>query len=107
MEPFAWRPSCNALILPVRVRPNARKTALSSLSLDSISININGMPQDGEANIKLVHFLSQLFHIPKSSITIIAGSKSKDKLISFPSTPSSYRQVALDFLSCIKETLLK
>lgn len=46
-----------------------------------MKIKIKSPPVDGEANEKLIRFLSKEWDVPKSKIKIIKGEKSKHKVI--------------------------
>ncbi len=70
--------------LTVRVVPSARKTEIQEIMTDgTLKIRVAAPPTEGKANKKLIEFLSDVLRIPKTNFEIIAGTSSKDKLISF------------------------
>ena len=69
--------------IAVRVTPRASSNKIASVSDDGrIKIHLTAAPVDGEANEKLIAFLSKILNVSKSSIEIVAGSTGRDKLIS-------------------------
>ncbi|MGL4561521.1 MAG: DUF167 domain-containing protein [Brevinema sp.] len=50
-----------------------------------IKLKITSPPIDGEANKKIIVFLAKNFLVPKSSIQLITGKKSKKKIFLFHS----------------------
>lgn len=73
--------SKNQLILNIYLQPGAKKTEICGIYDGHIKIKINSPPVDGKANEALVQFLSGFLDIPKSSIEIIVGHKSRIKKI--------------------------
>ncbi len=74
--------SKNELILSIYLQPGAKKSAVSGMHDRYIKIKVNLPPVDGKANEALILFLSEFLKIPKSSIKIIAGEKSRIKKLS-------------------------
>jgi uncharacterized protein (TIGR00251 family) len=57
--------------IAVRVTPRASNNKIASVSEDgSIKIHLTAAPVDGEANEKLIAFLSKILNVSKSSIEI-------------------------------------
>lgn len=69
--------------LAVRVTPRARKNAVSQILSDgTIKIKLTAPPVDSKANKALIKYLSELFDVNPSEVEIIAGEKSRNKLVS-------------------------
>ncbi len=69
--------------IAVRVTPRASRNKIVEILPDgTIKIHIAAPPVDGEANEKLIEFLSDVLNIPKSRLDIVAGLSGRDKLIS-------------------------
>ncbi len=69
--------------IAVRVTPRASRNKIAEILPDgTIKIHIAAPPVDGEANEKLIDFLSDVLNIPKSRLDIVAGVSGRDKLIS-------------------------
>ena len=48
---------------------------------DEITIGIKAKPEKGEANKEIIKKLSKYFNVSKSKVKIIAGEKSRKKLV--------------------------
>ena len=68
--------------LRVLVKPNSKeKQLIAERNDNSISINLTSAAKEGKANIELVKRLSKLFKVSTSSIRLVAGHKSREKLL--------------------------
>ena len=68
--------------LRVLVKPNSKeKQLIEERNDDSISINLTSPAKEGKANIELVKRLSKLLRVSTSSIRLVAGHKSREKLL--------------------------
>ncbi len=76
----------NGTVLLLHIQPGASRTELSGLHGDRLKIKIKSPPRDGEANIALIEFFSDLLKISKSKIFLIRGesSRQKDLLVELP-----------------------
>lgn len=70
----------DGIVLKLRISPNAAKNQLI-LSDEMIKLKITAQPIENKANKAVVEYLSKLFKIPKTSITILKGDTSKDKTL--------------------------
>ena len=71
----------NGAIIAVRVIPRAGQTKLAGRRGDALLIRVAAAPVDEAANQELTAFLAQLFDVPRRSITIEAGRRSRDKRV--------------------------
>lgn len=70
----------DGVVLQLKISPNASKNAI--LKDDTgIKIKLTAQPIEGKANKALVEFLSKQLKIPKTSIEILRGEASKDKIL--------------------------
>lgn len=69
------------LILNLRVQPRASRDHYQGIHGDQIRVRITGAPIDGNANNSLIDFLSVIFGVPKSRITLASGSTSRNKRV--------------------------
>ncbi len=68
--------------ISVRVKPGVKgATRLEKQEDSSYVAFLHARAHDGEANKALLELVSDEFKIPKTSITIIAGAKSRDKVL--------------------------
>ncbi|MBI2779788.1 MAG: YggU family protein [Gammaproteobacteria bacterium] len=71
----------DALLLAIRVQPRASKDEMVTGQGDHLKIRIAAPPVDGKANAYLIEFLSGVFTVPKSNITILSGEVGRAKRI--------------------------
>ena len=68
--------------ISVRVKPGTKgATRLEKQPDGSYIAFLHARAHDGEANKALLEPISDEFHVPKTSIAIVAGAKSRDKII--------------------------
>ncbi len=72
--------------ISIRVIPNASKTEVAGKEGATWKIRLAAPPVDGKANEALVEFLSDVLDVPKSSIDIIKGQSSKQKIVEIPTS---------------------
>jgi hypothetical protein len=65
----------------VRVIPRAPRSRVDGLRDAAILIRLAAPPVDGAANDALVAFLADALDIPRRSIQIVSGEKSRDKRV--------------------------
>jgi uncharacterized protein (TIGR00251 family) len=70
-----------AVILQVKVKPNARTSELVQAADGTWSAKLKSMPVDGKANEELVALVARQFKCAKASVSIKAGSSGRTKLI--------------------------
>ena len=76
-----YRVSDNYLELKVWVKPNAKREGILGVSERGLEIAVFSKPQDGEANNAVIQVLSKYFKMPKSSIELVSGDKSRQKVL--------------------------
>ncbi len=67
--------------LTVRVTPRAGRSAVAGVRDGVLLIKLAAAPVDGAANEALVALLSDVLHIPKRSIRIKSGERSRTKVV--------------------------
>jgi uncharacterized protein (TIGR00251 family) len=65
----------------VRVRPRAKKNAITGDAGDALKLALTAPPVDGKANEACIEFFAKLLNLPRSSVTIAAGQTSRNKVI--------------------------
>lgn len=68
-------------LLSAKVITNAKKNSMEFLSENEIKLHITKIAVDNQANKEIIKYLSDIFDIPKSSISIFKGEKSNKKII--------------------------
>ena len=67
--------------LTVRVTPRAGRSAVAGVRDGMLLVKLAAAPVDGAANDALVALLSEVLHIPKRSIRIRSGERSRTKTV--------------------------
>jgi uncharacterized protein (TIGR00251 family) len=67
--------------LGVKVTPNAGRNEITGFKDGVLQVRIAAPPEKGKANKELTDFLSKTLEVRKSSILIIKGQTSRNKVI--------------------------
>jgi uncharacterized protein len=65
----------------VRVQPRARRNAVAGEIGGVLKLSLTAPPVDGRANDACINFLAELLDVPRSSLTIISGQTSRNKVV--------------------------
>jgi hypothetical protein len=76
-----WRPGEDSISVSLRVTPGNRRSELIEIGQDHIRVRVAARPVDGQANAELERFMAELFHVRRSSVSIVRGARSRDKTI--------------------------
>ncbi len=68
----------------ITVKPGSSQEKIIQTANGEYSVYLRAKPHDGEANTALIKLLSKYFNVPKTSITIIRGTKSHIKTVEIP-----------------------
>ena len=66
-------------VILVYVQPRASKNELAGVQEGALKVRLTAPPIEGKANKECIKFLAKLFNLPKSSIEILQGQKSRHK----------------------------
>ena len=66
--------------LRVRVQPKASRNSIH-VDHDRVRVALTAPPVDGEANDALIAFLAKAFRLPRRSVSLVQGGKSRDKTV--------------------------
>ena len=69
------------LLLKVRVTLNARKTIVTRIDAETFEVDVDEEPECGRANRRLLEIMSEHLRVPKSRLALVAGARSRDKVI--------------------------
>ena len=71
----------NGAAFSVRVHPRARKNAVTGTLGDALKLSLTAPPAEDRANHAVIEFLAEILRLPRSSVTIAAGHRSRNKLV--------------------------
>jgi uncharacterized protein len=72
------------MIIKIKVKPNAMSNEVKKLGENYYEVKVTVVPEKGKTNAKVIEALSKYFRVPKSSIEIRSGGKSREKVIKLP-----------------------
>ncbi|HZU08607.1 MAG TPA: DUF167 domain-containing protein [Pseudacidobacterium sp.] len=82
---ISLKESSSGVSFAVRVQPRASRTAISGVLGEgdnaALKISLTTPPVEGQANEALVRFFAELLNVPRSSVEIISGSQSRNKVV--------------------------
>ena len=73
--------TADGVTLTVFVQPRSSKNMIAGLHNDALKIKLTSPPVDGAANKMCVQYLAKCLKVPKSSIEIVSGHKSRTKQV--------------------------
>lgn len=71
----------NGIIIKVKVQPRSSRKGIAGVSGDTLKVRLTSAPVDNAANEQLTEVLSQGLNVKKSSIRIVRGLSSRQKVI--------------------------
>ena len=76
----------------IRVIPNASRCEVAGVIENALKVRLDVPPVNGKANEKCVKFLSKLLGVPRCSISIISGEKSRSKVLFIKGDPDELEE---------------
>lgn len=74
----------------VHVHPRAHTTAIRGWVGDVLHINLRATPKENEANLALLRFLADLCSSPVTSLDLVRGFTSRQKVVSLPDSAAPF-----------------
>lgn len=78
---IAIHASGDGVTFAVKVRPRARKNAITGELGCALKLSITSPPVEGRANDACIDFFAKLLKVPRSSVTIASGPSSRNKVV--------------------------
>ncbi len=75
------RQTPEGLDVPLHVQPRAKRDELAGFHNGALKVRISAPPVDDAANRSVVQFFSVRLGVPKSSLEIRSGLRSRDKVL--------------------------
>jgi hypothetical protein len=69
------------ILLKVRVTPRARSDRLDAWDGEKLSVRVTAPPEKGKANEALLRLLAGALGLPVSSLRLVRGQASREKLV--------------------------
>lgn len=74
----------------VKVRPRAKKNAITGEVGGALKLSLTAPPAKGRANEACIEFFANLLKVPQSSVTIASGHSSRNKVIRVAGVTAKY-----------------
>ncbi len=71
----------NGVVFTIHVQPRASRNEVCGIQGEELKVRLTAPPVEDAANRLCVEFLAKLLGVPKSRVTILAGTKSRHKTI--------------------------
>jgi len=71
----------SSLELALHVQPRARRTEFAGQFNGALKLKVAAPPVDDAANRAVIKFFAALLGLPKSSLAIVSGTKSRGKIL--------------------------
>ena len=78
---FELKEKDGAVTIKVKVQPRAPRTEIVGEHAGAIKLRVAAPPVDGKANEECRRFLAKLFEVSATSVEIVSGESSRDKVI--------------------------
>lgn len=69
------------VVIRLHLQPRASKTEICGFQGEELKVRVTSPPVDDAANRLCTEFFAKMFRLPKSSVTIVSGHKSRHKRI--------------------------
>jgi hypothetical protein len=77
----AIRAGDEGVIVEIYVQPRASRNEIAGMHQGRLKVRLTAPPVEGEANKECVRFLARLLDVPRSSVSILQGLKSRSKTL--------------------------
>jgi len=84
----AFRIEGNSVSFWVQVKPRSSRKGLELASSGELCLRIHAAPTEGQANEACVQFLARHLRLPQNSVSILAGRRSRRKLVRITGRPA-------------------
>ncbi|HYX29068.1 MAG TPA: DUF167 domain-containing protein [Pyrinomonadaceae bacterium] len=91
-----YREDSSGISFNVHVVPRASRSEIVGLHNGALRIRVAAPPVDGAANRELIKFLAKKLGLPRTSVTLVSGSNSKNKIIRLSNPNTTTRQQLID-----------
>ncbi len=75
------REDSEGVVLKVRVKPRARRTAIVGTRGDTLMLEVTAPPEQNKANDAVIALLADVFDVAKSRIEVLSGQSSREKRV--------------------------
>src|SRR5262245_21504085 len=73
--------SRGVITFAVKIQPRARRDAIIGELGEALKVALTAPPVEGRANEACIRFFAEFLKVPRSSVTIASGQRSRNKVI--------------------------
>lgn len=74
-------PTTSGVVIDVRVIPRAAKPGIAGARDGALLVRLKAPPVEGAANAELIELMARTAGVPKRSVSIVAGDRSRTKRV--------------------------
>jgi len=74
-----------AVTINVRLKPRSSRRAIKVCGPKDVEVSVTSPPVDNRANEQLIEYLAEILGVAKTSLTIVKGGHSRNKVVSVES----------------------
>lgn len=78
---IAIQETASGVTFAIKVQPRARRNAIIGELGNALKVALTAPPIEGRANEACIEFFAELLNVPRSSISIVSGHSSRNKVI--------------------------
>ena len=87
-----------AIFLKIHLLPRASRDEICGLHGDAIKVKVTAPPIEGRANMALQRFIAKKLHLASSQVEIMAGKRSREKILKISGISRAEVEKALGIL---------
>ncbi len=76
-----YKKTKDGILLEIKVEPRSSRAGIQGVSGNTLKVKLTSAPVDGAANRQLIEILAKKTGVRKSSIEIVRGDTSKNKVV--------------------------
>ena len=69
------------VVIDVRVIPRAARSGIAGTRDNALLVRLNAPPVEGAANNELIAVIARAMDVPRTSVSIVAGDRSRNKRV--------------------------
>lgn len=81
MNENALSQSGDAVLLRLRIQPRSSRDSIEGLRGDRVRVRVTAPPVEGRANQACLRLLAKVLGKRRSSVSLVAGEKARDKVV--------------------------
>ena len=79
--PDPWTVTAHGVLLRIHLQPRAARDRVAGLHGEALKVTLTAPPVDNAANSALLTFLAAFLEVPRTSLSLVSGAKSREKRV--------------------------